>query len=140
MVDKTQELSIEWLKRDEGLRLFPYKCSANKLSVGYGRNLEDCGITEAEAEYLLINDLQTARSDARKFVGDDVFLNLTPERQAVICCMAFNLGLPRLRKFVKFKDAIIVGDYEEARVQMLDSKWREDVGDRALRLADAFYS
>ncbi|HOE90389.1 MAG TPA: lysozyme, partial [Candidatus Cloacimonadota bacterium] len=28
------------LKKHEGLVLKPYKCSAGKLTIGYGRNLE----------------------------------------------------------------------------------------------------
>jgi lysozyme len=33
----------------EGLRLKPYRCSSNKLTIGIGRNIEDVGITEEEA-------------------------------------------------------------------------------------------
>mgnify|MGYP006208816685 CR=1 FL=1 len=44
--------------RDEGLRLKPYRCTADKLSLGYGRNLDDVGISEDEAEYLLANDIR----------------------------------------------------------------------------------
>lgn len=32
------------LIRDEGLRLKPYRCTADKLTIGVGRNLEDNGI------------------------------------------------------------------------------------------------
>ena len=37
---------IAMLQRHEGLRLKPYKCTAGKVSIGYGRNLEDVGISE----------------------------------------------------------------------------------------------
>ena len=45
------------LKEDEGLRLKPYRCTAKKLTIGYGRNIEDVGITEEEANHLLLNDI-----------------------------------------------------------------------------------
>lgn len=45
------------IKKHEGLKLKPYQCSNNKLSIGYGRNLEDNGITLQEAEKLLETDL-----------------------------------------------------------------------------------
>jgi lysozyme len=33
---------------DEGLRLKPYRCTAGKTSIGYGRNLDDVGISQRE--------------------------------------------------------------------------------------------
>ena len=47
------------LVRDEGLRLKTYRCTAGKLTIGVGRNLDDCGITHAEAMALLANDIAT---------------------------------------------------------------------------------
>ena len=47
----------EQLVIDEGLRLKPYRCSAGKLTIGVGRNLDDRGITSSEAMMLLFNDI-----------------------------------------------------------------------------------
>ena len=135
--DATKELAIEWLKRDEGLRLYPYHCTAEKLSIGYGRNLDSMGITESEAEHLLTNDFQIARKDARTFIGEEVYEQLTDSQRAVLISMAFNMGLPTLKKFVKFKAALINGDIDEAVQQMMASKWQVQVGARAKRLAEA---
>ena len=44
---------VNQLMRQEGLRLKPYKCTGDKLTIGYGRNLEDRGITESEAMAML---------------------------------------------------------------------------------------
>jgi len=131
----SKKLAIAWLKADEGLVLQPYKCSANKTTIGYGRNLEDCGINEDEANFLLINDYDRAELDAVSFIGAEVFVTLSEERKAVLVCMAFNLGLTRLNKFVKFKAAIKKNDFDEASRQMLDSKWSRQVGARSHRLA-----
>jgi len=35
------------LIRDEALRLKPYRCTAGKLTIGVGRNLDDRGISPA---------------------------------------------------------------------------------------------
>ena len=43
---------IEELKRDEGVVLTLYKCSAGKNTIGVGRNVDDRGITEDESDYL----------------------------------------------------------------------------------------
>ena len=60
--------SIEQLKRHEGIRLFPYKCTADKLTIGIGRNLQDVGISEQEAETMLLNDIEIAKEQLiRKF-------------------------------------------------------------------------
>ena len=53
----------ERIKKSEGLRLKPYKCPAGKTSIGWGRNLEDNGISKEEAEFLLNNDIDWAISE-----------------------------------------------------------------------------
>ena len=52
-----REALIEELKRDEGVVLTLYKCSAGKNTIGVGRNIDDRGITEDESDYLLSNDI-----------------------------------------------------------------------------------
>lgn len=135
---KAKQMAMEMLKHDEGLRLFPYRCTADKLTIGYGRNLEDNGISEHEAEQLLASDAQVALEDAKKFVGEAVWEELSVERQACLINMAFNLGLPTLKKFEKFRQALEDGDMQEASRQMLNSRWAKQVGQRANRLAALF--
>jgi lysozyme len=50
--------------------------------------------------------------------------------------MGFNMGVPRLMKFVKMWGAIEVGDFYEASEQMLDSRWATQVGKRSEGLAE----
>jgi lysozyme len=50
--------------------------------------------------------------------------------------MGFNMGVPRLMKFVKMWGAIEVGDFYEASEQMLDSRWARQVGKRSEGLAE----
>lgn len=51
----------EWLIYEEGFRQYPYRCTANKLTIGIGRNLQDTGITAQEAELLLSEDNKNKR-------------------------------------------------------------------------------
>lgn len=134
---KFKQIAIEQLKHDEGIRLFPYQCSADKLTIGYGRNLEDNGISEYEAEQMLLTDTQSAAEDAKKFVGADTWAELSDVRKACLVNMAFNLGLPKLKRFAMLKAALQNGDMVEASAQMLDSRWAMQVGQRANRLAAA---
>ena len=130
------EIATEQIKEDEGLSLMPYDCTAGVLTIGYGRAIGINGISQEEAETLLINDVTVAANDARQYLGDTAFEALNPERQAVLINMAFNLGLSRLRQFVKLRAAILESDWEEASAQMLSSKWADQVKGRAIRLAE----
>jgi lysozyme len=64
-------------------------------------------------------------------------LELDEIRQRVIIDMAFNMGVPRLNKFKKMWKAIEEENFEEAKIQMLDSRWASQVGNRAVRLSNA---
>jgi lysozyme len=119
----------------EGLELKPYRCTAEKLTIGVGRNIEDRGITEDEARYLLKNDIK---------IVEDELLERKPEvagldsvRQRVLVDMGFNIGLPTLMKFQNMWAAIDEEDWDEASTQMLDSRWAKQVGRRAERLSQA---
>lgn len=124
------ERLVQHVKRSEGLRLRPYLCTAGRTTIGYGRNLDDQGITEAEAEILLQNDLARVSAEleplpAYRLLGYD-----TP-RQHVLVDMCFNLGLSRLLLFKKFLAALERGDYQAAADEMTDSRWYRQVGTRA---------
>lgn len=139
MVDAI-DIATEQIKTDEGLSLMPYHCTADVLTIGYGRAIGTNGITKSEAEHLLRNDVEVAASDARKYLGDTAFESLSVERQAVLVNMAFNLGINRLRGFKLLKQAILDGDYAEAKAQMLSSRWAEQVKGRATRLAEIMFA
>ena len=122
----------EQIKRDEGYRGNVYQCTAGANTIGYGRNLDDNPITEEEAEYLLDNDLKKVAIQSQRFA---FYQHLKPERRAVIISMIFNLGLTRLNQFKKLQAALFIEDYETAADEMLNSRWANQVGDRATRLS-----
>ena len=127
----------EELERDEGLRLKPYRCSAGKLTIGFGRNLEDVGLSEVEARILLDGDIERALYLCKK---QDWFNALDGVRQRVIVNMAFNLGMPRLLQFKKMISALKSHDYKRASMELLDSLYARQVGARADRLAAMLWS
>ena len=126
---------IASVKTHEGLKLQVYKCPANRLTIGYGRNLDDRGISKEEAEMLLLNDLETSTKEAKKF---EFYENLTSNRQDVIVEMIFNLGLTRFKKFKKTIGYINQANHSAAADEMLDSRWAKQVGQRALTLSNKF--
>ena len=48
----------------------------------------------------------------------------------------FNLGRPRLSKFVGMKRGVDAKDWNSAADEMVDSRWYRQVGDRAERLVN----
>jgi lysozyme len=110
------------LIRHEGVRLKPYKCTSNKLTIGIGRNLEDKGITRKEADYLLNNDIGECLDDlSNLFVLE--WGKFPDTVKIVLCNMRFQLGPGHFRSFRKMIQALKNYDYKEASLQMLDSKW-----------------
>lgn len=124
---------LDRLKKHEGFRSKPYRCPAGKLTIGYGRNIEDNGITEAEASFLLVEDVKKCRAECQKSFA--WFGDMDRDRQDVIVELDFNMGLKRLLGFKKMLAACARKDYEAAAREMLDSLWARQVGKRAQTLA-----
>jgi lysozyme len=122
----------EQLIQHEGLRLKPYHCSAKKLTIGVGRNLDDVGITEEEAMVLLGNDISRVITELDQNIP--AFSSLNEIRKRVLVDMGFNLGISRLMKFRRMLAALETGNWSQAAVEMMDSRWARQVGSRAERL------
>jgi lysozyme len=131
-MDKTK--LAEQLKKHEGLRLKPYTDTVGKLTLGIGRNLEDKGITEQEALFMLNNDVDYFYGQLNKKLT--WFKSLDDARQNVLINMAFNLGVAGLLSFKNTLRLVSVGHFHEAAEEMLNSKWAKQVGYRAEELAE----
>lgn len=147
----------------EALKLRLYKCTANKWTIGVGRNLEGnpltfterefvfgspppkpdqvipllrvSGITREQALYLLDNDIATATADARSLLGATEFDKLSEQRKFVLIDMAFNMGKTVFSQFRNTLALIRSGNYAKASENMLQSRWAKQVGSRSQRLA-----
>ena len=124
------------LVRDEGLLLKPYRCPAGKLTIGVGRNIEDNGITRDEAMFLLEQDIQRCVVDLDRALP--WWRDLSHARQNALVNMCFNLGIARLCKFERMLSGLRDGDWETAWAEALGSRWANQVGERAVRIAQAF--
>ena len=146
---------LDQLVLHEGLELLPYKDSLGIDTIGIGRNLEhrglseeelvhigkdisdicEWGITKEQAYYLAENDIKIVEKEVCE--AHPCVVELDEIRQRVINDMAFNMGVPRIKKFKKMWKAIEEENYEESKIQMLDSRWANQVGNRAVRLSNA---
>ena len=123
----------EELKRDEGVRLMPYKDSVGLLTIGCGRNIEERGISEDEMEHMLTNDIAIAVKDCCQIFS--AFASHPAVVKRALVNMSFNLGAPTLRKFRNMIAAINAREYDLAATEALDSRWAKQVGQRAQRIA-----
>ena len=125
---------IEQLKIHEGFRSNVYTCSGGKKTVGYGRNLQDIGISEEEAEMLLKNDVYEATNqllNAFPFMA-----TFSDVRISAMINFTFNVGIGTVRKFSNTIEYLKNEDWEAAADEMMDSKWAEQVGDRAIQITE----
>lgn len=127
---------IEELRRDEGVKLKLYKCTAGKWSIGAGRNLSDNGISTDEMLLMLHNDIDAASKGLDRALP--WWRELSEPRQRALVNMCFNLGLPRLLQFKTMLRHMEVGEYEAAADAALDSRWALQVGERSERIAELF--
>ena len=138
------------IAKHEGLRLFPYKDTVGKLTIGYGRNLDDvgisqemakqvlidAGITQDMADAMLVEDVSQSIKECQKF---EWFEDLNEVRQAVIVNMVFNLGITRFKKFKKTITYLASCNPGYAANEMLDSKWARQVGRRSAELSNMMF-
>lgn len=122
----------QWITKHEGLILKPYRCTAGKLTIGVGRNIEDNGISRAEAELLLENDIRNAVKDLERF---EWYVDQPTHVKYALINLRFNIGMPRLLGFKKMIKALEDKDYTLAAKEALDSKWAKQVGRRATDVA-----
>tara|TARA_R110000765_G_scaffold391781_1_gene484762 strand:- start:184 stop:615 length:432 start_codon:yes stop_codon:yes gene_type:complete len=128
---------VEMLKRHEGFETHAYKCTAGKITVGVGRNIDPdggIGLSRLEINYLLANDIERVEEELSKSLP--WLLELDCVRIDALVDMCFNLGLPRFLKFVKALDALEAGDYEMSANEFMDSRWAKQVGYRAYEVTE----
>lgn len=125
---------ISQLRRDEGVRKFPYLDTVNKLTIGVGRNLTDVGLSDMEINFLLRNDVFKAQAAlTAKFPW---FAALDDARRGVLVNMAFNLGADGLAEFHLMLQAVQNSDWATAAKEMLNSLWAKQVGDQPPKPGD----
>lgn len=121
------------IARHEGLRLKPYRDQVGKLTIGYGRNLDDKGITKDEAIFLRGNDIQEVTDELNNNLP--FFKDLEWTYKAVLIEMCYQLGIKGLMEFKNTLAAFGQRDYKSAAAHMRDSKWYKQVPERAEELA-----
>ena len=139
-------MNIEQLRKelelDEGCKHETYLCSQNVVTGGIGHMITEWDdekylevgveIPDEQVKAWFDKDIETVLSDCELLYDD--FDHLPEEAQLIIANMMFNLGYPRLKKFVKMKAAIDQRAWNEAANQVIDSNYYRQLPNRAGRL------
>jgi lysozyme len=132
----------EELKIDEGCKYEIYLDHLGLPTFGIGHLVLDSDmeygqevgtpVSEDRVNECFAKDVETVLSESLQLYPN--FEVLPEEAQLIIANMMFNMGRPRLSKFKGMKAAVDAGDYHRAAVEMVDSRWYQQVTNRADRL------
>lgn len=129
-LEKVKKRLIE----EEGKKHFPYTCSANRLTIGVGRNIQDRGISDITIDQMLEEDIDICLGELRQNLS--WFDNAPSGIQDVLIDLAFNMGVPKLLMFSKTLEYIRTSQYKKAGDELLRSRYATTVPARAGRNAD----
>jgi lysozyme len=105
--------------------------SGGKITGGVGWNFSDRPLPQSVIDMLLELAMNDAIANASAL---PYWSRLNDARQLVVADLMYNPGPTRFRRFVKFNAAMEAGDFADAADELVDSKWHEQVGRRALKL------
>lgn len=136
-------LLIAELRRDEGVEYSTYSDSVGVPTIGVGHNLKvsplpngwEEPITEEEVNQLLQEDLTIVFNELNSQLH--WWSSLDDVRQRVIANMCFQLGINGLLEFKHMLAALHIADYGVAAIQMKNSLWFTQSGQRSVRLCQA---
>jgi len=127
----TEDL-LSMIMRHEGFEPYPYKCTAGKWTIGYGRNLEGKPLSKKIAELMLKEDIGDSIKDLfGVFPG---FYKYSENRRMALIDFMLNVGNPTFKKFKKMIAAIKNNDWKTAANEFKDSDYYSQVGIRAPEL------
>lgn len=121
----------------------PYLCTAGHLTIGVGHKLlpheieaAKDGWSDEQVQKTLLQDIHIAMRGVEMIFGRSKFLTFSEARQRALVSMCFQLGANGLAGFKRMIAAIRRGDWEQAYIEALDSKWaKKDTPARAHRVA-----
>ena len=139
-------MNIEQLREeiavDEGVKYEIYLDHLGLPTFGIGHLVRDddpesgqpvgTAVSEDRVNECFDKDVEIVINDCRQLYED--FDDLPGEAQLIIANMMFNIGRPRLSKFKGMKAGVDARDWNEAADQMVDSRWYNQVTNRAERL------
>ena len=136
---KKHEVSLlEQIKKHEGFRSTVYQCTEGYDTIGYGFAIKDLWLDKDIATLILMRKIQ--RLLERILIAFDWFKDSPEQVKNVVTNMCYQLGLSGFSKFKKTIYLLETEQYEEASIEMLDSKWARQTPGRAKELSERLAS
>jgi len=139
-MDMDLDKLMERIKKHEGFVPKMYKDSLGYATIGYGHLVrpdeqweEGTEYSKEQLEVVFKTDFNNALAHANSLM-DSMALHV--QAKEVIVEMVFQLGIAGVQKFKKMWEALRKGDYHEASIQMLDSRWAKQTPNRAQDLSN----
>lgn len=138
----------EELIADEGCKYTVYEDHLGLETLGIGHLITQqdpefgqpvgTPVSEQRVHQAFNLDILVTVEDCRRLYPE--WDTLPEEVQRIVANMMFNLGYPRLSKFVGMWKAVRSGEWQKAADEMVDSKWYYQVPNRAERLVQRMRS
>ena len=132
----------EELAEDEGCKLEIYLDHLGLPTFGIGHLVVEqdpehgqavgTPVDEERVRQVFALDIASTLDECQVLYPD--FYDLPEECQLIIANMMFNMGRPRLSKFKDMKAAVDARSWNAAADAMVDSRWHDQVPNRAKRL------
>ena len=125
---------LDNIKESEGFRSTVYKCTAGHDTIGYGFAIKDLHLTKDDCDIILerkIAELKIRVNNKFPFLAD-----LPEEVQDVVIECCYQLGVSGFSNFKKTIEYLMQKDFENAGIEMLDSRWAKQTPNRAKKLSD----
>jgi lysozyme len=143
---KEQQMNLDKLRQeiaeDEGCKYEIYLDHLGLPTTGIGHLIVESDpehgqpigtvVEQERVNQLFKLDMAVTIDECNALYSD--FDELPEECQHIIANMMFNMGRPRLSKFVGMKAGVDARDWQKAADEMVDSRWYTQVPNRARRL------
>ena len=130
----------EHIKKHEGFRNKVYLDHLGNRTIGYGHlclsdeNWDDDKVYDSkELNKTFEYDFNIACKDAEKLIARE---SIHPDAFGCLVNLTFNIGFPRASKFVKMLAALKKQEYKTAAKEILDSRYANQVPNRARELSE----
>ena len=134
----------EQIMFEEGVKYEIYRCSEGYPTAGIGHLITEWDedyfdkpvgtkVSKEQVAKWFEADLGVAIADMNQFTEG---MQIDENIKECVTEMVFQLGLPRLNKFKKFKQALLDNDIKTAQAEMKDSLWYRQTTNRAERLIE----
>lgn len=112
-----------------GHKLTPEEAKGNYVMIGDTKVSLDKGLTNEQADTLFKQDMDIAKTEAKKFIGEG-FDKLSNKQQLLATELFYNLGANKAKQYKKFKEKLLAGD--ESFINEIDRGYKDAEGNRQL--------